>query len=99
MATKSEKRQAMFSMIESWKASGQSQQVFCKTQGLAYSGFHYWYKKYRQQQHDAGSTSFLPVQIKDIPTGSVVAELIFPDGRRLNFYQAVNASFLRTLIG
>ena len=97
MATKSEKRQAMFSIIESWKSSGQSQQDFCESQGLAYSGFHYWYKKYRQQQAD-GSPSFVAVQIKGIPPGSVVAELIFPDGRRLNFYQAVEVSFLRALL-
>ena len=50
MTTKLEKQQAMFSMIETWKSSGQSQQAFCKAQSQAYSVFHYWYKKYRQEK-------------------------------------------------
>lgn len=98
MTTKSEKMQAMFSMIESWKDSGQSQQDFCKAQGLAYSGFHYWYKKYRQGQDANTSSSFVPVHFQPSVSGSPLAELILPDGRRLNFYQSVDASFLRTLI-
>lgn len=30
MATALEKQEQMFSLIESWQASGQSQQAFCK---------------------------------------------------------------------
>ena len=99
MTTKSEKQQAMFSKIESWKNSGQSQQDFCKTENLAYSGFHYWYKKYRGQQATRALPSFVPVHIKSMQSGSCpMAELIFPDGRRVNFYQSIDASFLRTLL-
>ena len=98
MATKSEKRKAMFSMIESWKDSGQSQQEFCKTKGFAYSGFHYWYKKYRHEKNADTSPSFVAVHFQKAPIGSPIAELILPDGRRLNFYQPVEASFLRTLL-
>ena len=95
MTTKSEKQQAMFSMIESWKNSGQSQRDFCKTENLAYCVFHYWYKKYRGEQTTTGSPAFVPVHIQ---SGSPVAELIFPDGRRVNFYKSIDASFLRTLL-
>lgn len=98
MTTKSEKQQAMFTVIESWKNSGQSQQDFCKTENLAYCVFHYWYKKYRGEQATAGSPAFVPVHIKSVQSVSPVAELIFPDGRRVNFYQSVEASFLRTLL-
>jgi len=98
MATKGERQQVMFSMIESWKESGKSQQEFCKSRGLAYSGFHYWYKKYRHEQHSDTSSPFVPVHIQNASSSSPVAELILPDGRRLNFYQPVEASFLRTLL-
>ena len=99
MATKLEKRQAMFSMIETWKNSGQSQQEFCKGQSQVYSVFHYWYKKYRQDQGQAPTSSaFVPVHIQPVRFGSPVAELIFPDGKRINFYQAVEVSFLRALL-
>ena len=99
MATKSEKQQSMFSMIEMWKSSGQSQQEFCKAQGQAYSVFHYWFKKYRQVHDPARiSSAFVPVQIQSAGLGSPVAELIFPDGKRLNFYQTVEVSILRALL-
>jgi len=99
MATKLEKQQAMFSMIETWKSSGQSQQEFCKARSQAYSGFHYWYKKYRHGQDSTPTSSaFVPVEIQSAGFGPPVAELIFPDGKRLNFYRTVDASFLRTLL-
>lgn len=99
MATKVEKQQEMFSLIESWRTSGENQQVFCKSRGIAYSAFHYWYKKYRGVHDLAKPSGFIPVKIDKEGSGLPVAELIFPDGRRLNFYQAVEASFLRALLG
>ena len=88
----------MFSMIESWKNSGQSQQDFCKVENLAYSVFHYWHKKYRGEQTATPSPAFVPVHIHSVHAGSPVAELILPDGRRVNFYQAIDVSFLRSLL-
>jgi len=98
MTTKSEKQLAMFAMIESWKNSGRSQQDFCKTENLTYCVFHYWYKKYRGEQTATSSPAFVPVHIQPTRSSSPVAELIFPDGRRVNFYQSIDASFLRTLL-
>jgi hypothetical protein len=93
----------MFSMIEAWKASGQSQHSFCKEQSIVYSNFHYWYKKYKDQ-HRQGSPGevFLPVKIKKTVTpspGNAVMELALENGSRLIFYQAVDASYLRSLLG
>ncbi len=99
MATKLEKQESMFSMIESWKSSGQSQQEFCKAQGLVYSVFHYWYKKYRQENDPTPvSSAFVPLQVQTVRLGSPAVEIIFPDGKRLNFYQTVEVSFLRALL-
>ena len=93
----------MFSMIESWKAIGENQHLFCKEQGIVYSNFHYWYKKYKDQ-HGQGSNGdvFLPVKIRKPETPSsrsLVMELILENGARLNFYQQVDASYLRSLLG
>ena len=90
-----------FSMIERWKASGQSQQLFCQENQIAYSNFHYWFKKYKAQQEGSSEGLFLPVQIKKrlpSPSESIVMELVLSDGRRLNFYQALDACYLRALL-
>lgn len=96
-------RQAkMFSMIESWKSSGQNQHSFCKDHSIVYSNFHYWYKKYKEQQREASGGAFLAVRVKKPlpqPHGRIVMELVLGNGTRLNFYQAVEASYLRSLLG
>jgi hypothetical protein len=96
MATALEKQEQMFSLIDTWKASGQSQQAFCKTQNITYHAFHYWYKKWRTSQ--PVSSDFLPVNLRSHAPGAPSAELIFPDGRRVNFYPGADASLLRTLL-
>ena len=91
-----------FSMIENWKTSGQSQQLFCKENQIAYSNFHYWFKKYKAQHEESSREAFLPVQIKKPLTsapGPVVMELVLSNGHRLNFYQTVDVSYLRALLG
>lgn len=95
-------RQAkMFSMIESWKCSGQNQHSFCKDHSIAYSNFHYWYKKYREQQQELSGEAFLTVKVKKplLPSPQrIVMELVFENGMRLNFYHTVEASYLRSLL-
>ena len=97
-------QQLMFSLIEIWQASGQSQKTFCQEKDLAYSKFHYWHKKYLEYQTPSSSGEpFVSVTVKKsraletLPVG--VLELVFPDGRRLIFNQAVEAGFLKALLG
>ncbi len=94
----------MFSLIEIWQSSGQSQKTFCQEKDLAYSKFHYWHRKY--QDYRSPSTSeepFVAVTVKKsraletLPAGAM--ELVFPDGRRLIFNQSVEAGFLKALLG
>jgi len=94
----------MFSLIEIWQSSGQSQKSFCQEKELAYSKFHYWHKKYLEYQTPSSSGEpFVSVTVKKsraletLPVG--VLELVFPDGRRLIFNQAVEAGFLKALLG
>lgn len=90
----------MFSLIENWSKSGVSVQEFCKSQGVACCVFHYWRKKYEQYNLPAREeTSFIPVALDHGYAREAVAELVFPDGRRLSFYKDVDAGFLRTLLG
>ena len=98
MATQIEKQSEKFNVIEAWRSSGLSQQSFCRTQGIAYSRFHYWYKKYRHVKNGSGSPDFVPLQIKNSASPLPIVELVLADGRRLNFYQAVDAAFLRSLL-
>lgn len=97
-------QQLMFSLIEIWQSSGQSQKTFCQEKDLAYSKFHYWHKKY--QDYRSPSTSeepFVAVTVKKsraletLPAGAM--ELVFPDGRRLIFNQSVEAGFVKALLG
>lgn len=97
-------QQLMFSLIEIWKSSGQSQRAFCHEKDLAYSKFHYWHKKYLEYQSPSSSVEpFVAVTVKKsralepLPSGTM--ELVFPDGRRLIFNQSVGAGFLKTLLG
>jgi len=97
-------QQLMFSLIETWQASGQSQKTFCQEKDLAYSKFHYWHKKYLEYQTPSSSGEpFVAVTVKNsravepLPAGTM--ELVFPDGRRLIFNRSVEAGFLKTLLG
>ena len=63
---KGNEKEKMFLMIEGWKKSGQSQQAYCKGQGIRYHIFHYWYKIYRDEQQTRVSTesSFVQLQVQ-----------------------------------
>jgi len=70
--------------IEAWQSSGQTQQVYCKANGLSYPCFGYWRRKFRQQtqetQSEKGSGSgFVPVT-SQAPRPSTGLSLAFPGG-------------------
>jgi len=106
-------QQIMFSLIEIWQSSGQSQRAFCQEKDLAYGKFHYWRKKYQEYRSPLSTEglrpdephgrSFVAVTVKKskaletLQVGTM--ELVFPDGRRLIFNQGVDAGFLKTLLG
>lgn len=93
-------RQLMFSIIEVWKKSGKTQREFCQEKDIAYSKFQYWMKKYSEQSSlGKNSGGFVPVVVNNEPKRSAVMELVFPDGRKLVFHQAVEVSYLQALLG
>jgi hypothetical protein len=92
-------RQLMFSLIEVWKKSGKTQREFCQEKDVAYSKFQYWMKKYGEQSRPvADPGGFVPVVVKSEPKSSAMMELVFPDGRKLVFHQAVEVSYLQALL-
>ena len=91
-------REKMFSLISAWQQSGLSQRAYCGQHGVRYSLFHYWYKRYRDEQTaPAGQASFVSLDLQPSPSAASV-ELLLPDGRRLVFYQGVSAEYLKALI-
>ena len=92
-------QQLNFSLIKIWEASGKTQQAFCQEKGLSYAKFQYWCKKYREHfSRDKQSSPFVSVMVKEPEVtynSGVAMELIYPDGRRVIFKQAVKASFLK----
>jgi hypothetical protein len=94
--------QLMFSLIEVWKGSTQTQQEFCKQKDLDYQKFQYWFRKYRavHSEDKTDSKFFRQLKLKTpVQFNGPGVELIFPDGRKVIFHQPVDASFLRTLLG
>jgi hypothetical protein len=89
-------------LIRSWQASSLPQKQFCAQHAIAYSAFHYWFKKFREEQTAPGpGRGFAAVTITSNKLGghgSVVAELVLADGRRVNFYQGIDVQFLRDLL-
>ena len=88
----------MFSHIEQWKNSNQSQKSYCIDHNLQYHVFHYYFKRYREahagREHEH---SFVKLQL-DEPIPAAHAELILPDGKRLVFHKPVGSDFLKSLI-
>ena len=67
----------MFSLIEKWQDSNQTQKVFCQEHEIKLATFHYWQKKYRQLEQDNPS-GFIPVELSS--SGARVVEIRYPNG-------------------
>jgi hypothetical protein len=72
------RRQEMFSLVEQWQRSGQSQRYWCDLQGLHLAKFQYWVRKFRAAHAAAPDSTFIDL----LPVAQSVAmlELHFPSG-------------------
>lgn len=93
-------QEQMFAMIASWKQSGLSQKAYCEQNQIRYYVFHYWYKRFRDEQTGSIEPSFIPVNVKpslsDISCANI--EVLLPDGKRILFHQAISSDFLKAVI-
>lgn len=99
----------MFAHVKACRNINQPQKIYCKQQGLAYSTFHYWAKKYRQEfsENEAHSNNdapgFIPVKVQpDVNTeqARIVNKLhfLFPNGIQVMCPESVRPEVLRTLL-
>ena len=94
---------AWHELIQSWQVSELTQKQFYAQQSIAYSTFHYWFKKFRSEKGFPGlSPGFASIKVTPntpvVNHGAVLVELVLSDGRRVNFYQGIDVQFLRDLL-
>ena len=87
-------------MIASWKQSGLSQKAYCEQHNIRYYVFHYWYKRFRDQQGVVEDATFVPLNVKPstFPVSNSAIEILLPDGKRILFHQPVGPDYLKALI-
>ena len=90
----------MLRMIGSWKQSGLSQKAYCEQNNIRYYVFHYWYKRFRDQQGAVEDATFVPLNVKPstFPVSNSAIEILLPDGKRILFHQPVSPDYLKALI-
>lgn len=100
MRNSPEVREQMFKQIEEWQQSGLTQNVFCEQQSIRYHVFHYWYKRYREQQANSHSNAspFVKLQIAK-PASACSVEINYPGGIRIKFHEPVSSNYLKVLVG
>jgi len=58
-----EVQERMFNLVAGWSKSGLSQKVYCEQHSMRYHVFHYWFKRYREQQEATMGNGFIPLQV------------------------------------
>ncbi|CAA9540980.1 MAG: hypothetical protein AVDCRST_MAG96-4300 [uncultured Segetibacter sp.] len=93
-------QEQMFAMIASRKQSGLSQKDYCQQNHIRYHVFHYWYKRYRDEQSASPEAAFIPLNVRPsfFDTSCSNIEVILADGKRILFHQAVSSDFLKAVI-
>jgi hypothetical protein len=96
-----EHRNAMFSLIETWRQSGLSQKAFCEQHQIVLHVFYYWYKCYRiQKEVSSGKPAkrFIELHSHSATSPEVGIEVLLACGHRILFHQPVVASFIKAII-
>jgi hypothetical protein len=90
----------MSALISSWKQSGLSQKAYCEQNQIRYHVFHYWYKRYRDEQLNSSEPTFIPLNVKPSLSDATCAniEVVLADGKRVLFHHAVSSDFLKAVI-
>jgi hypothetical protein len=92
-------KQRMFDHISRWQQSALSQKQYCTENKIAYYVFHYWYKRYRDEQGiNQQSSSFIRMHVQSCASSGPVVELVFVNGTRLVFHQPVSSDYLKSII-
>lgn len=93
--------QKMFKGIVRWQQSGLSQVAWCKKNKIAYSVFHYWYRRFRNVHSDtmqARDDGFVQLLVQDPAPVNPWCELVSVNGKKIVFHQLVPPEFIRSLL-
>jgi hypothetical protein len=95
-----QKQEDMLRMISCWKESGLSQKAYCQQNNIRYYVFHYWYKRFRDQQGAVEDATFVSLNVKPsaLPVCNSAIEILLPDGKRILLHQPVSADYVKALI-
>src|ERR1700733_12690877 len=97
MAKSESTREQMFASIASWQTTDLSQKEWCRQQEIAYHVFHYWYRTYREEHPQRGKdSSFVRLTVK--AEAGVSCEVVFTDGTKVVFREAVPVQYLKSLL-
>jgi len=97
----------MFAHVKACSNSNQPQKAYCKEQGIAYSTFHYWAKKYRKSSAEDELADyvpgFIPVKVQADPgpnkvCGTNQLHFLFPNGIQVMCPEGVHPGVLKTLL-
>lgn len=79
-------------LLALWKESGKTRKEFCLEQGINYGTFATW--PYESTRRTA--SAFKEIKL-DQASGSLFAQVHFPSGVRIDFYQPLSPDFLISL--
>ena len=91
------REQYWHAQIEGWRASGQSQQAFCRANDLNYPRFGYWLRKFRGRGAIGArrASGFVPVVAS---SGNDGLSLYLPNGIELRGISAQNLHVVEQLL-
>jgi hypothetical protein len=97
MQSKAEIKEQMFEQIAAWQNSGLRQRVWCQQAGMTYHTFHYWYKRFKDEQQPEQQNHFVALKVRPQEKSPGI-ELIFGNNNRLVFHQPLSVDFIKALI-
>jgi len=89
---KGRSRQEKERLIAQWKESGKTRKAFCLEYGINYGTFATWPRECKAQTGSA----FKEVKLEQA-VHMPFAQVNFPNGIRMDFFQPVSSEFLRSL--
>ena len=96
--TKNDLEVQMHGYYIKWQASGLSQIGYCKSEGISFTKFNYWVRKFSRgvESPSTKTSGFLSVEVNHSLAPAL--EISHKNGHRISFYRTVEASFLKELL-
>jgi hypothetical protein len=101
-------RKKMYSLIDQWHSSSQTQRAFCESRGISYGTFKHWIRKQKDEKvvkikgPSPERPLLIPVKvaipISEPKSDFVPFEIAYPNGVRLQCPSDICKTELKTLI-